>query len=110
MPNGWRISRRRVKRCALQSETRFTDKTNNNGVLDQAVGCMRLLDRCYKYVIHLRTEASILFRREYASLNKIAVLPDYPNTLHFSSGQGFESPPIILISLPHLQNSEYLPA
>jgi hypothetical protein len=110
LPNGWRISRRRVKRRAQQSKTRRKTRTGNNKTLDQAVGCMRLLGRCYKYVIHLWTKPSILFRREYASLNKIAFLPDYPNTLHFSSGQGFENQPIILPSLPHLQNSEYLPA
>jgi hypothetical protein len=44
-PNGWRISRRRVKQRAHQSKTRHMTKTGSNEILDQAAGCMRWLGR-----------------------------------------------------------------
>jgi len=45
MPNGPRISRRRVKQRAKQELIRYTNETSNDEILDQAVGCMRLLAR-----------------------------------------------------------------
>jgi len=41
--NGWRISCRRVTRCAQQELMRHINDTGNNAILDQAVGCMRWL-------------------------------------------------------------------
>lgn len=43
MPNGWELSRPRVKQRAQQPKTRHITKTGSNGILDQAVGYMRLL-------------------------------------------------------------------